>query len=320
MTPRQLWPAVLLLLIATCSWGGMFPVAKPLLLQLDPFYMTFIRYSATALVLLVILLILEGRKPFSFDGRLPRLFFLGTLGFAGFNLLAFNGLIHTKPQHAAVIMATQPMIAVLMTWVTRGLRPGAFTLGTIVAAFIGVFLVITGGDISHAFGGSKIGWDLMLLAGAVCWVGYTLGAQSFPSWSPLRYTTITAILGSVSVGLITLGLTLKGTLSVPTWDTLVDLRWSIAYLIIPGGVMAVLSWNIGIKLLGPINGVLFINFVPVSAFTIGVLQGRSFSLGEVIGAGIVMAALIANNLYVRARLAHSQPGPDASAATAATSR
>ncbi|TCK08693.1 DMT family transporter [Marinobacterium mangrovicola] len=312
MTSSRLWPAVLLLLITTWSWGGMFPVAKPMLDILDPFFMTLIRFSLTALGLLLILFCVEGRKAFSFEGRLLKLLFLGTLGFACFNLLAFNGLVHSKPEHGAVIMATQPMIAVLLTWVMRGLKPGAFTLGTILVAFAGVFLVITGGDIERAFGGGKIIWDLLFFVGAMFWVAYTLGAQSFHTWSPLRYTAITAGLGCFSIALISFGLTAAGMLSIPDWNTLVELRWSLAYLVIPAGIMGVLFWNIGIKKLGPINGVLFINFVPVSAFTIGVVQGRSFSAEEVIGAILVMSALIANNLYVRARMKRSTGDDDQS--------
>ncbi|WP_432695552.1 DMT family transporter [Marinobacterium sp. YM272] len=305
MTQRSIWPAILLLLLTTCSWGGMFPVAKPMLESMDPFTLTLIRFVPTSAGLLLILFCVEGRQAFRFDGRLLRLIFLGTLGFACFNLLAFNGLQNTKPEHGAVIMATQPMIAVLITWIYRGLRPGTFTLASIGTAFAGVFLVITGGDIERAFGGGKVLWDLLFFAGATCWVCYTLGAQSFHDWSPLRYTAITSLFGTCSIAAITLGLVAADQVSLPEWSTLVEMRWQFAYLILPTGIMAVLFWNTGIKMLGPINGVLFINFVPVSAFTIGIIQGHSITAAEVTGAGLVMAALIANNLYVRSRIRHS---------------
>ena len=35
---------------------------------------------------------------------------LGSLGFAGFNLLSYAGLEHTHPQNAALIIALQPLI------------------------------------------------------------------------------------------------------------------------------------------------------------------------------------------------------------------
>lgn len=291
--------AIGLLLAATMSWGGMFPVAKPALAIMDPYYMTLIRYGTVAVILLLVLGLIEGRRALRLEGQLMPLFLLGALGFAGFNLLAFNGLMHSAPEHGAVIMALMPMITVLLTWLLKGVRPAGFTLAMVIMAFSGVFMVITRGDPARAFGGGAAHWDLLFLAGAFCWVGYTMGGARLPHWSPLRYTTLTTALGSISLGLIALTLTAAGSIEVPTLATVVSLKGTFAYLIVMGGLVAVLSWNTGIRKLGAVNGVLFINFVPITAFTIGVLNGRSFSLMELVGAATVITALVANNLYVR---------------------
>lgn len=313
MKSNQTLLAVTLLLMAALSWGGMFPVAKPALLLIDPYYMTLIRYGCAAVLFIALLWWTEGRRALRLDGQLMPLFLLGTLGFAGFNLLAFNGLVHTRPEHGAVIMALMPMMTVLLSWVLKGARPAPFTLTMIVLAFSGVFLVITGGNPVRAFAGGGAHWDLLFLAGAFCWVGYTMGGARLPEWSPLRYTTITCTLGAASLGVITVGLTLTGVINVPAGSTVVALHWPLAYLIVMGGLVAVLSWNTGIRLLGAVNGVLFINFVPITAFTIGALAGRSFSLTEVLGALMVVTALLLNNLYLR------RPSlPDANSVSTAT--
>lgn len=67
-------------------------------------------------------------------------------------------------------------------------------------------------------------------------------------------------------------------------------------MVVIGAVIAVLSWNAGIRQLGALNGVLFINFVPVSAFVIGVILGHRFGLAELAGAAFVILALIFNSL------------------------
>jgi drug/metabolite transporter (DMT)-like permease len=290
---------IIMLLAATLAWGGQFSVAKPILAVIDPFYMTLIRYSIAAPIFMIMLLYFEGKSAFKFEGRFGELLFLGTLGFAGFNLLAFSGLTHASPEHGAVILALMPMITFLLTWVLKGLRPNSFTFVTILCAFFGVFLVITGGNLMQAFSGGEAEWDLLFLFGAFFWVCYTMGAQRFPSWSSLKYTVITCCLGTVSIGFITLVLTLNGTVHIPSINNIMLVDWRLAYMILIAALVAVLSWNVGIKLLGAVNGVLFINFVPITAFAIGVVQGRSFSSAEVIGALLVIGALIANNLYLR---------------------
>lgn len=299
-TKNMSW-GIVMLLAATLSWGGMFPIAKPALEIIDPYYITLIRYGIAAVLFVAILWFVEGKQAFRLNNRLLPLLFLGTLGFAGFNLLAFTGLTHSKPEHGAVIIAMMPMITVLLSWFLKGHKPHTFTLVTIIAAFLGVFLVITSGHPQQAFAGGKLEWDLLFLSGAICWVAYTMGAERFPDWSPLRYTTITCVLGAIAIGIITFVLTMNHDIHTPTLATLGELHWTIAYLVIMGALIAVLSWNAGIKLLGPVNGVLFINFVPITAFTIGVINGRLFSHAEILGAAIVITALISNNLFLRYR-------------------
>lgn len=299
MTRNNTLLAVVLLLAATLSWGGMFIVAKSALTVIDPYYITLIRYAPSAIVFMLLLYWFEGKKAFSFEGRIVSLFFYGTLGFAGFNLLVFNGLMYSRPEHAAVVMALMPMMTVILMWILKGQRPHPFTMIAVASAFSGVFLVISGGHPRDVFAGGAGQWDLMFLVGALCWVGYTMGAQQFSNWSPLRYTAITCGLGALSIGAITLALSLNGTIHPPTLQTLALEQWVIAYLVILGALVAVLSWNAGIKMLGSVNGVLFINFVPITAFTIGVISGRSFSTAEVVGASLVIGALIANNLFLR---------------------
>ena len=299
MTRGYVMLAVGLLLIATMSWGGMFPVAKYALTVMDPYYMTSIRYIPAAIAFILILYLFEGKSSLRLEGRALSLLFFGTLGFAGFNLLAFNGLVNSRPEHGAVIMALMPMITVIMTWLLKGQRPHHFTMLAVASAFFGVFLVISGGRPADAFVGGTAEWDLLFLSGAICWVSYTMGAQRFPDWSPLRYTAITCALGALSISVITLTLTLNGNISPPSLNTLSSEQWVIAYLIIMGALVAVLSWNAGVKMLGAVNGVLFINFVPITAFAIGVTQGQSYSIPEVLGAGLVIGALLANNTYLR---------------------
>jgi drug/metabolite transporter (DMT)-like permease len=60
-----------------------------------------------------------------------------------------------------------------------------------------------------------------------------------------------------------------------------------------------LAWNFGNQRIGPLNATLFINFMPVMTFGFRSLQGYQFSKVELLGAGLVVAALVANNVYLR---------------------
>jgi drug/metabolite transporter (DMT)-like permease len=83
-------------------------------------------------------------------------------------------------------MATQPLIAAVVAWFIRGIRPARSTLVFLGVALTGVLLVVTKGHITGLFSGGTGFGDLLMFLGAVSWVIYSLGAADFPSWSPLR--------------------------------------------------------------------------------------------------------------------------------------
>jgi drug/metabolite transporter (DMT)-like permease len=108
-----------LLLIAAIAWGGLFPVAMVILPVLDPFHMTAIRYGITAIIFVGLLAVAAGPRALKLEGRGLRTALLGTAGFAGLGLLLFVGLQHSRPEHGAIIMATQPLIAAVAAWLRR---------------------------------------------------------------------------------------------------------------------------------------------------------------------------------------------------------
>jgi drug/metabolite transporter (DMT)-like permease len=297
-----------LLLMAATAWGGLFPVAIATLAVLDPFHLTTIRYVITAIILIALLALAEGSQALKLNGRGVRVGLLGSVGFAGFGLLVFIGLQHSRPEHGAIIMATQPLMAAVAAWLLRGVRPARATLAFLGLAILGVLLVVTKGRLTGVFEGGTGFGDLLMFLGAVTWVIYSLGAADFPSWSPLRYTALTAMLSLPAILGVTAIATVTGYVSTPSAGDVESVGWQLAYVIGIASVLGVLSWNAGNKLLGVTNGMLFINFVPVTVFAIRIAQGHHFQPIEFVGAALVIGALIANNVVLRRTAAPAQQG------------
>jgi drug/metabolite transporter (DMT)-like permease len=296
-----------LLLLAAIAWGALFPVAIIALPVLDPFHMTAIRYGLTAIVFVGLLVLTEGPQALKMEGRGLRAALLGATGFAGLGILVFVGLQHSRAEHGAIMMATQPLIAAVVAWLLRGVRPPRATLAFLGIALAGVLLVVTKGRASGLFGdGTGLG-DLMMFLGAVSWVIYTLGAADFPSWSPLRYTAITCVLSLPAIFGITAIASATGYVSTPSLSDVESVGWQLAYMIVIASVVGVLAWNAGNKLLGVTNGMLFINFVPVTVFAIRIAQGHHFQPIEFVGAALVIGALIGNNVVLGRSAASAQP-------------
>jgi len=277
----------------------MFPIAKRALPHVDAFALGSLRYFFGSLIFIALLWAFEGPRALRFDGRIVPASAFGVIGITGFNVLVWVGLSYTRPEHAAIIMALQTPLIALTLWATRGQRPSPVVLGCIAAALCGVFLVVTKGDPAGAFAGGTLRGDLLVFAGAVSWVTYTLAAGRFAGWSPLRLTVLTCIPGAVGL-FIANGLAIAA--GIAAWPSLQDaaaVGWQLVYFSTCTVVLGVLGFNFGLKHLGPLNTMLTLNLVPVGVFAIEAALGRAFTAVELFGAALVIAALVANNLYLR---------------------
>ncbi|WP_324029132.1 EamA family transporter [Pantoea sp. JZ2] len=291
-------------LLATVSWGAMFPVMTQALTRIDPFNFTTLRYGIAGIAFALLLLIREGRSAFTLkDEKWGLAWLFGTLGFAGFGFLVFLGQHLAGPTGAltaSIMMATMPMLGLLTIWALKKVRPQASTFGFILLSFSGVILVITNGNLSAVLNSPmSLTANLLLIAGALCWVLYTIGGSYFPGWSPLRYTTITTLLGMTSVIGTDVLLMATGKIAVPNSSAIIFVIPHLLYMALVAGLIAVLCWNIGNRIITPTNGVLFMDVVPVTAFLVSALNGVLPTHMQIIGAAITATALVLNNLNQR---------------------
>jgi drug/metabolite transporter (DMT)-like permease len=286
-------------LIPAFGWGAMFPIADSAIVWVDPFHLTAIRYLLAATGFLVILWMVEGRRALATEGRGLELWLLGSAGIAGFNLLAFAGLEHTTPEHAALIVATSPLMALLADAALARRAPRPATLGFVLLALAGLVLVIGRGDPAALVTGGVNGGDVLVLLGSASFVVYTFGARRFTGYSSLRYTALSATGGTLTVLAVTEAATLAGALSAPSAADVAAIWWQLIYVVVVGALMAVLAWNEGVKRLGAPNAALFMNLVPVVAFTIAIARGYHPEPLELAGAAVTVAALVGANLASR---------------------
>lgn len=86
--------------------------------------------------------------------------------------------------------------------------------------------------------------------------------------------------------------TALGYAHVPKLADLTHVIPVMSYIVVIATVLAALAFNQGVRRLGASNGIVFINFVPVSALLISVARGDMPSTSEIIGTSLVIAALL----------------------------
>ena len=291
----------LYLLVTVFGWGIMYPASKHAVSSgIDGYYLTFIRYVLGAFLVSFVLLIIEGKKSYQTEGKAFQLWLFGTISFAGLNFLTFIGIGFSSAEHATIILALMPMLSMILSSILDHNIPDIKTILCIVLAFVGIILVITNGDFNNLIASSSFLGDLLLLAATTCWVIYTYFANMMITkhkWSALRVTALSSSLGVLSIIAITFIASFFHLASPPSMNALITSGFDIFILVITA--LVIITWNAGINGLGAINGILFVNLVPVISFIIGIHQGHSISYTETVGAIITIIALVLNNIYMR---------------------
>ena len=295
---------VAMLAFTAAIWGAQFPIAKSAFEHVDAFHLTIMRFGLPLLVLLAILVWKEGWVTLRFDRLARDATLYGFIGMCGSPALIFGGLMLTRPEVAAIIVATQPSTTAVALWLVRGQRPGAFSLACIVVAFFGVVTVVTRWGLAIAPTPDELIGFALIFSGTICWVAYTMATDRFRGWSILRLTTLTMLPGVLGNIALAVALTGFGLIRTPTADDWSSVVWEMLFLAVFGVLAAMLLWNAGTQRIGAMNAMLFINLIPVVAFAVRYVQGYRFHPIEVVGAALVIGALVANNLALRRRHRH----------------
>ena len=287
------------------AWGGQFVVGKSALGTINAFPLSTIRYSSRRSSGWACSRSIEGRRWLLQAGHGLRLFWLGSLGFGGFNLLGFTGLAHARPGSAPHwIVALAPLLTALVLWRRTRRAPRDGDDGT--------FLIGCRARRRRA-GDQRAGHPSRHLpaarsAGATCSCSAACSAscstgwarQACPGFSPLRYTALTAGLGWFTLAGATLVAIGAGLVDMPSAGQLTVGRPADRLPRDPGRLRGRPRLERGDQ--APRRRrtpSLFGNLIPVTTFAIEIVRGYRPGAAALAGAVVTVAALVANNLVGR---------------------
>lgn len=276
-------------------WAAGLPAAQTLIPHVPPLLLAAVRIALSALFLLPIWWMLDGRRVV-----LGANWLLGCLiGGAGFAFGAFLmtlGQSMTGPVTVAVISASMPVVGIALEVFLDGRRitPGLLLGGALSLA--GGFLVVQG-----AQGEPGLGLGLGALICFVSVLAFTIGSRwsvtFFPDLTSVGRTTITLTGAAICINIMALAsLALGG--PRPDWAAL-DQSHLAALLIysISGMAISQLLWIYAVGRLGIGLSSLHINATPFYVMLIVFALGGAWIWGQVASAALVaLGVLVAQGL------------------------
>lgn len=203
-------------LLGVVIFSGSLPATRIAVLEMSPFFLTFLRASLAGL--LAIVLVCALREPRPQRAQLFSLLIVSGGVVIGFPLLTALALQHVTSAHSIVFLGLLPLCTAIFALLRGGERPKrAFWLFSLLGSLLVVAFALAQ---SHAV--SLTGDLLMLAAVVVCGLGYAEGAtltRTLGGWQVICW----ALILSLPVMLPAAWLTQPGTLvdiSAQAWGAM----------------------------------------------------------------------------------------------------
>ena len=275
------------LLALVVLWALNFSIIKVGLEAIRPHGFNALRFPLAALLLLAVLLG-TGRLRMPDREDRWRIVVLGVIGNFVYQLLFISGIARSRAGNASVLLATAPIFTAALTaaFGHERIRPAAWA--GVVATVVGIALVVASGGSGLRFGMETLVGDLLMVAAAVVWAVYTVGARDLVrKYGSVAVTAWTLWAGAVLLLLAGIPDLTKLDGSVP------PMAWAaVAYAGLLGLGVSYLLWYRGVQVLGNTRTAAFGNLVPVFAILAAwPILGEVPNVWQLVGAFVIIGGI-----------------------------
>lgn len=270
-------------------WALNFSVVKSSLDFLDPLPFNGLRFLFATAVVWAALFWKKQTLCVPRKDWLP-LLGMGLLGNLVYQGLFILGIDLTLSANAAVMLGTIPVWVALFSHYFAAEKMNLLKGMGVGFAFAGIVFIVAGGDNPVSLDSDTFVGDLVIIAAAMVWGGFTLLSKSFlDRYTPIQFSVIMTSIGCVSL----LAAGLPGLLQVE-WTTVPATAYGgVVYSGLLSIGLAYVIWNYGIQTVGAVRTSTFQNLVPVMGLLFGILLlGEELSAGQYLGSAFVICGIV----------------------------
>jgi drug/metabolite transporter (DMT)-like permease len=268
-------------------WGGTFIAGRVLALAIPPAVGALLRYVVASIALYLAARWLEGGLPRLDRRQVLATLLLGATGIFAYNLCFLGALARLPASRTSLIIALNPVVTIAASSLLLGERLSAMRWAGIAVALLGVWIVVSRGDVLGSLPGAVGTGELLMFGGVCAWAAYTLlGRKVLTGLAPLPATLYASLWGTLLLALASIP-ELPG---VSIQDFTLQVLLGILYLGVIGTAVAFVWYYQALQRLGAARTVIFNNLVPVFGAALGVLLLDEPLLPSMIVGGLVAVA------------------------------
>jgi probable blue pigment (indigoidine) exporter len=273
--------------VAPVSWGTTYFVTHRFLPADYPLYGAAVRALPAGLLLLAV------RRRLPQGSWWWRSLVLGTLNMGAFFALVYLAAQLLPTSVASTIMATSPVVLMLMAWAALSERPQPAQLAAAGTGIVGVCLLVLNGAVAIRLSGVLASVAAMSMAS----LGYVLAKKWSTGVDVFSLTAWQLVAGGLM--LAPAAVALEG--RPPTVD--VPAMAAFGYVTIVATAIAFAAWFTGLRHLSAATVGLVGLLNPITGVLLGtVVAGEALTLQQLLGLGLVVLAIIAGSRSKRRQI------------------
>jgi drug/metabolite transporter (DMT)-like permease len=285
--------AYFLLALATLSWGGNVVIGRAIRSEIPPFGLSFWRWTLCFFILFVFTAP-KVRRSLSILRREWKLIgVMALFGIAGFNTLQYVALHTTTAINVTLILSTSPAFMAVLSMLILKEKLGPSQGIGILTSFIGVAVVISRGSLQSLMALHFTLGDLWMLTAAFVWALYSIAVKMRPAdLNPLVMLTAITATGSLMLSPFLVWETMTvGPVPFSTTSVL-----TIGYVSLVASLLAFISYNKGVSIVGPAKAGTVIHLIPVWVAILAYLfLGERLETFHLIGLSFIALGIFLNS-------------------------
>lgn len=240
-------PYVLLVLTYVC-WAGNTVFARGVAGEVPPMHLSFWRWTVALLVLLPFGWRAMWAQRAIYREYAWRLLFISITGITAFNSLIYHAVQFTTAIHASLLTATIPAAGVVLSYLVYRDTINMRTALGMVAAFVGVVVIIGHGGVGVLLGLAFNKGDLLALGAVIAWAAYSVALKGMPkTLDSIGFLLATMIIGLLFITPLYLREVFAGETMVVSLGNVVG----IVYLSVFASVLGFVFFTKGLAMVGP---------------------------------------------------------------------
>ncbi|WP_084323325.1 DMT family transporter [Pseudomonas migulae] len=280
----------------TMIWGGTFVAGRFLADSLSPLFAASLRFLLASGALLLFLLVARVPLARPSPRQWLQLSLLGFFGIFFYNLCFFYGLHYINASRASLIVALNPAVIGLASWLLFKERLSRVKVVGIAICIVGASLVIVSRN-PQLLAGNADSWigDLLIFGCVLSWGFYSLCSRDLnQTLGPMQTVTYSILLGTVMLWVVS---AVRGEVSIAALASLGAQQWlSLMYLGVLGSALAYIGYYDGIRKIGATRSGVFIALNPLTAVILGaLLLGEQLTLAMCLGGGLILVGIFLCN-------------------------